>query len=149
MSRPDADMWKAACTEELLAFAKAELYDEVEKPHDRKVVGCKWVFKVKHGPDGMIKWYKARLVAKGFTQVKGIDYSKTFAPISKFTSIRTLLMLATVFNLKVDQIDVKSVFLNGNLSEEIFMTALSGSQEVPLRPQVGQLQVVQKDPHRV
>ncbi|KAJ2967440.1 hypothetical protein NUW54_g13505 [Trametes sanguinea] len=44
MSRPDADMWKAACAEELLAFAKAELYDEVERPRNRKVVGCKWVF---------------------------------------------------------------------------------------------------------
>lgn len=127
MSRPDADMWKAACTEELLAFAKAELYDEVEKPHDRKVVGCKWVFNVKHGPDGTIEWYKARLIAKGFTQVEGIHYSETFAPVSKFASICTLLALAAVFNLKVDQMDIKSAFLNGNLSEEIFMTAPSGS----------------------
>ncbi|EIW62737.1 uncharacterized protein TRAVEDRAFT_113410, partial [Trametes versicolor FP-101664 SS1] len=45
MSRPDADMWRAACAEELFAFAKAELYDEVERPRGRKVVGCKWVFK--------------------------------------------------------------------------------------------------------
>ncbi len=84
MSRPDAEQWKAACAEELLSFAKAELYDEVEHPRNRKVVDCKWVLKIKRGPDGEVQKYKARLVAKGFTQVEGIGYTDTFAPVTKF-----------------------------------------------------------------
>ena len=127
MSRPDADMWKAACAEELLAFAKAELYDGVECPQNRKVVGCKWMFHIKRGAGGSIEWYKARLVAQGFTQVEGVDYSETFAPISKFASICTLLTLAALFDLEVDQMDIKSVFLNGKLDEEIFMAPPPGS----------------------
>ncbi|KAJ8454846.1 hypothetical protein ONZ51_g12792 [Trametes cubensis] len=65
MSRPDADMWKAACAEELLAFAKAELYDGVECPQNRKVVGCKWMFHIKRGAGGSIKWGKKRGVREG------------------------------------------------------------------------------------
>ncbi|CDO76034.1 hypothetical protein BN946_scf184818.g2 [Trametes cinnabarina] len=127
MSRPDADMWKAACAEELLAFAKAEPYDEVERPQNRKVVGCKWVFRLKRGADGSVERYKARLVAQGFTQVEGIDYSEMFAPVSKFASIRTVLTLAALFDLEIDQMDVKSAFLNGDLDEEIFMAPPQGS----------------------
>ena len=104
MSRPDADMWKAACAEELLAFAKAELYDGVECPQNRKVVGCKWVFKIKRGPDGE---YKARLIAKGFTQVEDVDYDETFAPVTKFSTICTLLALAAANDLEIHQMDVK------------------------------------------
>lgn len=126
MSRPDADMWKAACAEEMLAFTKAELYDKVEKPWDRKVVGCKWVFKIKRGPDGSIERYKARLVAKGFMQIEGIDYTDTFAPVSKFASIRTILTICALFDLDLDQMDVKSAFLNGNLDEVIFMACPPG-----------------------
>ncbi|GBE86218.1 Retrovirus-related Pol polyprotein from transposon TNT 1-94 [Sparassis crispa] len=98
MSRPDAARWKAACAEELHTFVKAELYDEVERPRNRKVIDCKWVFKIKRGPDGEIEKYKARLVAKGFTQL----------------------------DLKIHQMDVKSAFLNGDLDEEIYMKVPSG-----------------------
>ncbi|CDO75139.1 hypothetical protein BN946_scf184772.g6 [Trametes cinnabarina] len=129
MSRPDAEQWKAACAEELLSFAKAELYDEVERPRNRKVVDCKWVFRIKHGPDGKIQKYKARLVAKGFTQVEGVDYTDTFAPVTKFASIRMLLAFAAKHDLEVHQMDVKSAFLNGDLEEEIFMEAPPGFQQ--------------------
>ncbi|OBZ79951.1 Retrovirus-related Pol polyprotein from transposon TNT 1-94 [Grifola frondosa] len=128
MSRPDAERWKAACAEELLTFVKAELYDEVERPRDRKVVGCKWVFRIKRGPDGEIEKYKARVVAKGFTQVEGVDYTDTFAPVTKFASIRALLALAAKLDLEIHQMDVKSAFLNGNLDEEIFMACPPGFQ---------------------
>ncbi|TFY53550.1 hypothetical protein EVJ58_g9393 [Rhodofomes roseus] len=131
MSRPDAECWKAACAEELLSFTKAELYDEVERPRNRKVVGCKWVFKIKRGPDGEIEKYKARLVAKGFTQVEDVDYDETFAPTTKFSTIRTLLALAAAHDLEIHQMDVKSAFLNGDLDEEIYMACPPGFEDRP------------------
>ena len=121
MARPDALEWKLACIAELEAFVKAKLYDEVERPKDRTLVACRWVFTIKRGPDGEIIKHKARLVAKGFTQVEGVDYTETFAPVSKFTSIRALLALAAQEDLEIHQMDVKSAFLNGDLSEEIYM----------------------------
>ncbi|KAJ3474089.1 hypothetical protein NLI96_g12655 [Meripilus lineatus] len=107
--------------EEMRIFVEKELFDEVQRPRNRRVVGCKWVFKEKLGSDGQIEKYKARLVARGFTQVPGVDFTETFAPVTKFTSICTLLALAAIYDLKIHQMDVKSAFLNGELDEEIFM----------------------------
>lgn len=78
MSRPDAIHWKLACIVELEQFIKQKLYTTVPKPEGRKVMGCKWVFKTKLGPDGQIEQYKAHLMAQGFSQVEGIDYDETF-----------------------------------------------------------------------
>ena len=126
VSGPDAREWMAACAEELKTFVEKELFDEVEKPRGRKVVGSKWVFRTKYGADGQIQKYKARLVAQGFTQVHGIDYTETFAPVAKFTSIRALLALAAKLDLEIHQMDVKSAFLNGDLEEEIYMSPPPG-----------------------
>ena len=81
---------------------------------------------MKMGPDGQIKHYKARLVTQGFSQVKGIDYNETFAPVTKFNSIWLLLALSAHFNWKIHQMDVKSAFLNGELEEEIYIRVPPG-----------------------
>ena len=73
------------------------------------------------GPDGQIKCYKACLVAQGFSQVEGIDYNETFAPVTKFNSIWLLLALSARFDWEIHQMDVKSAFLNGKLKEEIYI----------------------------
>jgi len=92
----------------------------VPLPTGRKLVSCKWVFKIKQGPNGEVEWYKARLVARDFTQTYRVD-NKTFAPVAKFTSIRCILSLAALEDMEIHQMDVKTAFLNGELEEEIDM----------------------------
>jgi len=84
------------------------------------------VFKIKQGANGEVERYKARLVARGFTQTYGVDYNETFAPVTKFTSIRCILALAALEDMEIHQMDVKTTFLNGKLEEEIYMEQLQG-----------------------
>ena len=89
-------------------------------PPGSKPIGCKWIFKRKLKPDGSIDKYKVRLVAKGYRQ-KGLDYFDTYSPVTRITSIRMLIAIAVLHNLDIHQMDVKTAFLNGELSEEIYM----------------------------
>ena len=86
------------------------------------VIGCKWVFQVKFKADGIMLRYKACLVAKGFHQNPGIDFSKTFSPVVKAPTIRVLFSLAVAFGQDIQQVDVNNAFLNGDLSEDVFMS---------------------------
>jgi hypothetical protein len=121
MARSDGAAWEVACKDERDVFYRMGVFEVVPRPKGRKVVGSKWVFRTKRGPDGEIQKYKARVVAQGFTQVEGIDYDETFAPVAKLSSIRTFLALAAELDLEVHQMDVKSAYLNGLLEEEIYM----------------------------
>ena len=89
-------------------------------------MGSKWVFRIKQGPTGETEKHKARIIGKGFTQIEGLDYDKTFAPVAKFASLRTILAIAAELDFEVHQMDVKSTYLNGKLREEIFMEAPQG-----------------------
>lgn len=100
MARPDAAEWEAACQDEMRAFESMGVYKLVPRPKGQNVVGSKWVFRIKRGPDGTIQKYKARVVAQGFTQVEGVDFDETFAPVAKFTSLRIILALAAELNMK-------------------------------------------------
>ena len=84
-------------------------------------MGCRWIYTIKYKEDGSIERYKAKLVAKGYTQTYGIDYTDTFALVAKINTIRILLSLAVNLDWPVQQFDVKSVFLHGDLSKEIYM----------------------------
>jgi hypothetical protein len=77
------------------------------------VIGTKWVFKNKHGQDGEVVRNKARLVAEGFSQVEGLDFGRTFAPIARLEVIRILLAFVSSKGFKLYQMDVKCAFLNG------------------------------------
>ncbi|KAL4301915.1 hypothetical protein GQ457_10G014520 [Hibiscus cannabinus] len=103
-----------------------EVWDLVSLPDGVKAIGCKWVFKTKKDSKGNIERYKARLVAKGFTQREGIDYTDTFSPVSKKDSLRIVLALVTQFDLELQQMDVKTAFLNGDLEEEVYMKQPEG-----------------------
>ena len=95
-------------------------------PPGCKSIGCKWVLKKKLKPDGIIDKYKARLVAKGFREKENIDFFDTFSPVTRITSIRVLISLASIHNLLIHQMDVKTAFLNGELDEEIYMDQPEG-----------------------
>ena len=85
------------------------------------MVGCKWVFKLKHNSDGSINRYKARLVAKGFHQQYGVDFEETFSLVIKPPIVRIILSLAVQFNWPLRQLDVRNTFLHGFLREEVYM----------------------------
>lgn len=95
-------------------------------PEGCRAIGCRWLFKIKHGANGEIEKYKARLVAKGFSQRQGFDYNETYVPVAKLTTLRTMLSIANQEKLMIHQMDVKAAFLNGNLDEEIFMNQPEG-----------------------
>ncbi|KAH9698402.1 Integrase catalytic domain-containing protein [Citrus sinensis] len=101
-------------------YRKAEL---VTLPKENKAIGCKWVYAKNNGfsRKNEIR-YKARLVAKGYAQKEGIDYNDVFSPVVKHSSIRILLAMVEQFDLELVQLNVKTVFLHGDLEEEIYMT---------------------------
>ena len=93
----------------------------VDLPDDARAIECKWVFKKKTDMDGNISVYKARIVAKGFRQVQGVDYDETFSPVAMLKSVRIMLAIAAFFDYEIWQMDVKTAFLNGNLTEDVYM----------------------------
>jgi hypothetical protein len=90
------------------------------------VVSSKWLFKIKHAADGSIEKYKARFVTCGFSQKEGIDYEETFAPVARYTSIRTIIALAAKMKWKLHQMDVKTTFVNGVIEEEVYIEKPQG-----------------------
>ena len=93
-------------------------------PYGVKAIGCKWVFKTKKDSQGNIERHKTRLVTKEFTQREGIDYTKTFSPVSKKHYLQVIMALVVHFDLELHHMDVKTAFLNGGLEEEVYMKQL-------------------------
>lgn len=92
--------------DEMVALQKNHTWDLVALPKGEKTMGCKWVFAVKQKVDGSVDRYKARLVAKGFTQVPGKDFTATFAPVAKLTTVHLLISLAASYSWPLHQMDV-------------------------------------------
>eukprot|EP00253_Pinus_taeda_P013245 PITA_13245 len=110
----------------MASLHKNEAWDLVELSAGRKPIGSKWVFKKKTNEKGKVENYKARLVAKGYSEVARIDFGDIFSSVAKVSSIRLLLSIATAFDLEVEQMDVMTTFLHGDLEEEIYMKEPEG-----------------------
>jgi hypothetical protein len=105
---------------------KNDVWDIVFRPEGKSVVTSKWIYKIKHATDGSFEKYKAIFVARGFSQVEGLDYDDTFAPVTRYTSIRTIIALAASMGWKLHQMDVKTTFLNGEIEEEVYIEQPEG-----------------------
>ncbi|RVX07439.1 Retrovirus-related Pol polyprotein from transposon RE2 [Vitis vinifera] len=113
--------WRQAMVDEMAALHSNGTWDLVVLPSGKSTVGYRWVYAVKVGPDGQVDRLKARLVAKGYTQVYGSDYGDTFSPVAKIASVRLLLSMAAMCSWPLYQLDIKNVFLHGDLAEEVYM----------------------------
>ncbi|XP_058775746.1 uncharacterized mitochondrial protein AtMg00820-like [Vicia villosa] len=107
--------WVQVMKLEYTALVANQTWSLTTLPPHRQAVGCKWVFKVKENLDGSVNKYKARLVAKGFHQQLGFDYTETFSPVVKPTTIRIILSLALTYKCDIQQIDINNAFLNSSL----------------------------------
>lgn len=116
----EREEWKKAMDNEIKSHMENNSWSLEVLPKDRKSIKCKWVFKIKYDDSGSTK-YKARLVAKGCSQKYGIDYVDTYSPVVRYTSIRFLIALAVKMNMRIDQMDAVTAFLQGNLTKEIYM----------------------------
>lgn len=131
MERPDAKLWKIAIEEELRSLCENETWETSQLPIGRKALQSKWVFKVKRDGNGNVDRYKARLVIKGFQQRKGLDFSEVFSPVVSKPAIRVILTVAAIKDLEIEQLDVKTAFLNATINEEIYMAVPEGVVEPP------------------
>ena len=120
-------MWKDAMIEKRSSLYKNNTCKLLELPKGKKVIGCQWVFvKKKRSSYGDTVPYKAKLVAKGYTQQEGIGCNEVFSPVVKHSSIKILLALVAQYELKHDQLDVKTAYFHGNLDEEFDMSQPTG-----------------------
>lgn len=121
MNSNERNEWKDAMNEEYDSLIRNETWRLVDRAEAHRVIDNKWVYKVKYNTDGTIERYKARLVVRGFTQEFGVDYNETFSPVMRFTSVRAILATAAAKEMTLKQFDVKTAFLYGELSEDVYM----------------------------
>ena len=126
MSSSESTYQKEEVNSEIELILSNQTWELADLPLGNNPLGSKWIFKRKMKPDGTIDKYKARLVVKGYRQKEGLDYFDTYSPVTRITSIRMLIALAAVHDLKIHQMDVKTAFLNGELEEEIYMEQPEG-----------------------
>jgi len=129
VSGTNASLWMTAMQEKVEALHKNKIWSLVELPKGRKAIGCKWVYKIKCDSNDQVERYRAKLVVKGYAQKEGIDFSEIFSPVARLTTIRVVLALCAAFDLHLEQLDVKTAFLHGELEEEIYMLQPEGFKE--------------------
>ncbi|KAK2398040.1 putative mitochondrial protein [Trifolium repens] len=124
------DGWIVAMQDELNQFQRNDVWDLVPRPTHKNIIGTKWVFRNKLNEQGKVVRNKARLVAQGYSQQEGIDFTETFAPVARLEAIRLLLSYAVNNGITLYQMDVKSAFLNGVISEEVYVKQPPGFEDL-------------------
>ena len=139
--RPDWPLWEKAIEEELATLKKAGTWKLEAPPPEANMIGSKWVFKAKKDATGNIAHYKARLVAQGFSQIGGVDYDDTYAPVAKMASSRAIIAMANKLDLVLHQLDIKGAYLNGvlNKNEVLYMAHPPGYKPSDVANRVLQL----------
>ncbi|KAK9133630.1 hypothetical protein Scep_013158 [Stephania cephalantha] len=128
MQVENKEEWKKAMDDEMKSLYTNQTWDLVKLPTGKKAIQNKWVYRLKQEQDGSQR-YKARLVVKGFQQKAGIDFTEIFSPVVKMTTIRTVLSIVAAEDLHLEQLDVKTAFLHGDLEENIYMQQPQGYVE--------------------
>ena len=121
MADPDSEKWQDAMKSKIESMKENQIWNLIDPPDGVKTIECKWIYNKKKDIDGNAHIYKSRLVAKGFRQVQGVDYDETFSPVAMLKSVRIILAIAAYFDYEIWQMDVKTTFLNGNLTEDVYM----------------------------
>jgi len=115
--------WSDAIKSEYDAMLLMQVWKVLPKsevPTGHNLIGTRFVFDVKSNPDGTLERMKARLVAQGFSQVEGVDFNETYAPVLKMATLRCALALAAARRYSIVQLDVTTAFLYGSLKERLF-----------------------------
>ncbi|GJY28535.1 zinc finger, CCHC-type containing protein [Tanacetum coccineum] len=126
MKSQDVAFWKEAINDEMDFIMGNNTWVLADLPPGCKPLGCKWIFKRKLVVDETIEKFKARLVIQGFKQKSGINYFDTYASVARISTIRLLIAMASIHNLIIHQMDVKTAFLNGDLNKEFYMNQPQG-----------------------
>ena len=126
MAGPDSGKWLEAMKSEIDSMYENQVWNLVDPPEGVRPIECKWIYKKKTDADGNVYIHKARLVAKGFRQIQGVDYDETFSPVAMLKSVRIILAIAAYHDYEIWQMDVKTAFLNGNLTEDVYMIQPEG-----------------------
>ncbi|KJZ70698.1 hypothetical protein HIM_09922 [Hirsutella minnesotensis 3608] len=129
MQSDSAKHWHAAMADEIQSLQFNETWELTDLPPGRKALRGKWVYRLKRGADGQTVRHKARFVAKGYEQHEGIDYSETFASVVKPESYRTIFAIAAAEDLEIEQMDVKTAFLYGDIDEEVYLEQPQGFKD--------------------
>ena len=119
--------WQAAEDSEMLSLLSKQVFKVVDRTRGMRTMKTKWVYKTKRDSEGRVTKHKARLVAKGFLQRYGIDYTETFSPVARFSSIRTVIALAVQLGLEVKQIDFETAYLNAPVEERLYLEQPEGA----------------------
>ncbi|MBW0523147.1 hypothetical protein O181_062862 [Austropuccinia psidii MF-1] len=122
----NTDQWVQATNKELKTMNDLNVWEVVPITEKTRLIGMTWVYKTKRNEHKEVLEYKARLCAQGFSQTPGIDFGKTFAPTGRLNSLQTLISFAASNNLKFEQVEIKSAFLNAPLEEEVFLAIPHG-----------------------
>ena len=101
----------------------------LDKPAGVKVIGLKWIFKIKRNADGSINKYKSRLVAKGYVQEHGIDFEEVFAPVARIETIRLLFGLAAANGWEIHHLEMKTTLLHGELTKDVYVSQPEGFEK--------------------